>query len=134
MNEWMNETWIFQEGYSKRHVFSRRFQQTDRPFYYLIEQILIFPETLFSPRTHTNFPGASFFSSNRYSFSRKPYLVLKHLRFSRRPYLVLEHIQFSRWPLCLEHKAFSRKVPLLNRYFVNRSRWLLSGVSGIRFS
>ena len=58
---------------------------------------------LFSPRTHTNFPGASIFSSNRYSFSRRPYLVLEHLRFSRRPYLVLEHIEFSRRPLCLEH-------------------------------
>ena len=57
----------------------------------------------FSPRTHTNFPGASIFSSNRYSFSRTPYLVLEHLRFSRRLYLVLEHIQFSRSPLCLEH-------------------------------
>ena len=56
---------------------------SNRPFYYLIEQTLIFPETLFSPRTHTNFPGGSFFSLNRYSFSRKPYLVLKHLRFSR---------------------------------------------------
>ena len=42
-------------------------------------------------------------SSNRYSFSRKPYLVLEHIRFSRRPYLVLKHIQFSRRPLCLEH-------------------------------
>ena len=71
--------------------------------YYFIEQILIFPEILiFSPRIHTNFPGASIFSSNRYSFSRKPYLILEHIQFSRRPYLVLEHIPFSRRPLCLE--------------------------------
>ena len=46
---------------------------------------------LFSPRTHTNFPGASIFSSNRYSFSRKLYLVLEHIQFSRR-LLCLEHI------------------------------------------
>ena len=79
---------IFQEGLSKRHVFSRR-------FYLFVEQTLLshrtgtnFPrKPLFSPRTHTNFPGASIFSSNRYSFSRKPYLVLEHLRFFRRPYL-----------------------------------------------
>ena len=98
------QTQIFQGGLSKRHVFSRR-------FYLFVEQTLLshrkdtnFPRNpKFSPRTHTNFPGASIISSNRYSFSRKPYLVLEHLRFSRRPYLVLEHIQFSRSPLCLEH-------------------------------
>ena len=48
----------------------------------------------------SNFPGASIFSSNRYSFSRKPYLVLEHIFFPD-PYAS-------------------------NRYFVNRSRWLLS--------
>ena len=98
------QTRIFQEGLSKRHVFSRR-------FYLFVEQTFLshrtdtyFPRNpYFSPRTHMNFPGASILSSNRYSFSRKPYLVLEHLRFSRRPYLVLEHIQFSRRPLCLEH-------------------------------
>ena len=99
---------------SNRYEFSRRAYRKDMFFqggsicssnrpYYLIEQILISQKPLFSPRTHTNFPGASIFSSNRYSFSRKPYLVLEHLRFSRRLYLVLEHIQFSRSPLCLEH-------------------------------
>ena len=98
---------------SNRHEFSRRAYRKDMFFqggsicssnrsYYLIEQILIFPETLFNPRTHTNFPGASIFSSNRYLFSRMLYLVLEHIRFSRRPYLVFEHIQFSRRPLCLE--------------------------------
>ena len=101
----IEQTRIFQEGLSKRHVFSRRGSicSSNRP-YYLIEQILIFltnpylvlehilifQEPLFSHRTDTH-------------FSRKPYLVLEHLRFSRRPYLVLEHIQFSRSPLCLEH-------------------------------
>ena len=83
-----------------------------------------------------NFPGASIFSSNRYSFSRKPYLSIEHIRFFRRHYLVLEHIQFSRrspgisckmGPHALNRYAFSRKVPPSNRYFINnRSRWLLS--------
>ena len=54
--------------------------------YFLFEQILI------TPPTHTNFPGASIFSSNRYPFSRKPYLVLEHIRFSRR-LLWLEQIR-----------------------------------------
>ena len=86
------QTRIFQEGYSKRHVFSRRFYLfVEQTLNYLIEQILILPENLIGPRTHTNFPGASIFSSNRYSVSRKPYLVLEHLRFSRKP-LYLEHI------------------------------------------
>ena len=70
----------------------------------LIEKTRFFKEVLSVHRTdtnfprnpylileHTNFPGASIFSSNRYSFSRKPYLVLGHIRFSRRP-LCLEHI------------------------------------------
>ena len=76
------QTRIFQEGLSKRHVLSRRF--------YLI---VIFPKTLvFNPRKHTNFPRASIFSSNRNSFSMKPYLVLEHIRFSRR-LLCLEQIR-----------------------------------------
>ena len=98
------QTRIFQEGYSKRHLFQGgSICSSNRPCY-LIEQILIFPrnpylvlehirifqEPLFSHRTDTHFPG-------------KLYLVLEHLRFSRRPYLVLEHIQFSRRLLCLEH-------------------------------
>ena len=60
------------------HIFSRRDTNFPRNPY-------------FSPRTHTNFPGATIFSSNRYSFSRKPYLVLEHILFSRRP-LCLEQI------------------------------------------
>ena len=64
-------------------------------------------KSLFSPRTHTNFPGASIFSLNRYYFSRKPYLVLEQILFSRRPL----------WP--------PPPFPS-NRYFVNRSRWLFS--------
>ena len=38
-----------------------------------------FPGTSISHRTDNNFPGASIFSSNRYLFSRKPYLVLEHI-------------------------------------------------------
>ena len=78
---------------SNRHEFSRR-------FHLFVKQTLLsyrtdnnFPRNpYFSPRKHTNFPGASIFSSNRYSFSRKPYLVLEHLRFFRRPALCLKQI------------------------------------------
>ena len=94
----------FPRGLFEKTCFFKR-------FYLFVEQTLLshrtdtnFPRNpYFSPRTHTHFPGASIFSSNRYSFSRKPYLVLEHLRFSRSPYLVLKHIQFSRRSLCLEH-------------------------------
>ena len=67
------QTQIFQEGLSNRHVFSRKTclsnqggiflpPWSNRP-HYLMEQILIFKETLlFSPQTHTNFPRASIFS------------------------------------------------------------------------
>ena len=95
---------IFQKGLFVRRTdmfFSRRsidmvFEQThifqeglsNRP-YYLIQQILIFPETIFLvleffrslyffiEHNYINFPGTSFSSSNRYSFSRKPYVVLE---------------------------------------------------------
>ena len=93
-NMFFEHTRIFQEGLSKRHVFSRR-------LYLFVEQTI-----LLSHRTDTNFPinpylvlehirifqGASIFSSNRYSFSRKPYLVLEHIRFFRRP-LCVEQIR-----------------------------------------
>ena len=78
-NMFFEQTQIFQEGSSKRHVFSRRFYLFVEHTLYLIEQILIFPETLI-------------WFSNTYKFSRKPYLVLEHIRFSRRP-LCLEHIR-----------------------------------------
>ena len=104
-NMFFEQTQIFQEGYSKRHVFQgSSICSSNRP-YYLIEQILIFPETLILVLEHIRIFQEPLFShrTDRYSFSRKPYLVLEHLRFSRRPYLVLEHIQFSRRPLRLEH-------------------------------
>ena len=94
------QTQIFQEGLSKRHVFSRR-------VHLFVEQTL-----LLSHRTDTNFP-------------RNPYLVLEHIRIfqeplfshrtdigthfreekkkARKPYLVLKHLRFYRRPLCLEH-------------------------------
>ena len=51
---------------------------SNRP-YYLIEKILIFPETLiiFSPRTHTNFPRASYFLIEQIS-------IFQELLFSHR--------------------------------------------------
>ena len=125
------QTRIFQEGLSKRHVFSRKFylfveqtllpHRTDINFprnpYLVLEHIRIFQEPLFS---------RPIFSSNRYSFFRKPYLVLEHLRFSRRLYLVLEHIQFSRSPLCLEHIGiFQEGTPFRTdiSLICNRFRW-----------
>ena len=78
---------------SNRHEFSRRayrknmfFQEdsicSSNRLYYLIEQILIFPETLSSPRTHKSF-------------------------------------QENPMPCTYRHFPFS------NRYFANKSRWLL---------
>ena len=102
----VEKTCFFQEGLSVRRadliISSNRYYFSQKP--------------LFNPRTHTNFPGASIFSSN--------YLVLKHIRFSRRPYLVLEHIQFSRRPLCLEHIGiFQKDTP-------SRTDILLIGLGG----
>ena len=101
---------------SNRHVFSRRFYLFVEPtLICLIEQILV--SVRFSQKSfildleHIRIfqKPLCIFSSNRYSFSRKPYLVIKHIFFSRRP-------------LCLEQMGtFSRKVPPSNRYFVNRS-------------
>ena len=108
------QTRIFQEGYSKRHVFSRR-------FYLFVEQ------TLLSHRTDTNFP-------------RNPYLVLEHIQIfqealysPRTPTIFQEtlssprtHTIFQETPMPRTHRHFPGRYPLSNRYFVNRSRWLLS--------
>ena len=109
---------------TKRHVFSRR-------FYLFVKQ------TLLSHRTDIN-------------FSRNPYLVLKHIQifqeplFSHQtdphfpgfpgfhfPYLVLQtHTFFQKPPMPRTHRHFPGRYPevypLSNRYFANRSRWLLS--------
>ena len=83
----VEQTQIFEKGLSKRHAcFFKKVLfvcQTNLIILFIIlfiEQILIFPETticylVLKLKTQTNFPGASIFSSNRYSFSRKPYLV-----------------------------------------------------------
>ena len=108
------QTRIFQQGLSNRTCFFKEglsVRRTD--LYYFIEQILISQKPLLSPRKHMNFPRTSIFSSNRYSISQ------------RRPYLVLEHIPFS---LCLEQIGIFQEgtpPPPSNRYFVNRSQWLL---------
>ena len=86
------QTRIFQEGLLKRQVFFKEVLSVRRTDLIIASNGYLFSQKpLFSPRTHTNFPGASIFSSNRYSFSRKLYLVLEHIRFSRRP-LCLEQI------------------------------------------
>ena len=92
----VGQTCFFQEGLSVRrtdmffpggsicslngHKFSRRVYQTD----------MFFEEgSIRSSNRYILTPEAFIFSSNIYSFSRKPYLVL-------------EHIFFSRIPLCLK--------------------------------
>ena len=119
---------IFQEGLyvlrtdtMKRHIFSRR-------FYLFVEQ------TLLSHRTDTNFP-------------RNPYLVVEHIRIIFRTlYFLIEqilifqealsssrtHTIFQETPMPRTHRHFPGRYPPSNRYFVKRSRWLLSkyGTSG----
>ena len=86
----------FQGGLSSRHVFSRRVylfvkqtsqsHRTDTHFSGNPYLVLI---TINYAQTHTNFPGASIFSSNKiFIFQLKPYLVL---------FSTLQ-------PLCLEHR------------------------------
>ena len=123
----LEQTWIFQEGQSvrrtdtnfpggsicssNRHKFSRRAIRKDMFFqggsicssnrpYYLIEQILIFQEALSSPRTPTIFQET--LSSPR------------------------THTIFQETPMPRTHRHFPGRYPFSNRYFVNRSRWLLS--------
>ena len=97
-------------------LFSRR-------VHLFVEQTCFFPgdanfsRNPFLVLEHTNFPGASIFSSNRYHlFSRKPYLVLQHIFFSRRPLMPRTDWHFP------------------NRYFSIRSRWLLSESHEIHFN
>ena len=94
------QTRIFQEGLSKRHVFSWRLS-VRRTDYYLIEQILIFPETLI-------------YTSNTYKFSRSLYFLIEQIL------IFQEALSNPRTPTIFQEGTPS------NRYFVNRSRWLFS--------
>ena len=126
---------------SNRHKFSRRAYRKDMFFqggsicssnrpYYLIEQILIFPETLnlvlehiqifqeplFSHRTDTHFPGSP-------SSPRTPTIFQETLSSPQ------THTVFQEPPMPRTHRHFPGRYPLSNRYFVNRSRWLLSTIT-----
>ena len=65
---------------SNRHKFSRRVCRTDN-------DLIISSNRYQFSRT----AGASIFSSKKYSFFRKPYLIFEHILFSRRP-LCIEQI------------------------------------------
>ena len=88
-------TRIYQEGLSKNTIFfkksysvcrthlinsSNRYEFSQKPLFSL--RTLIFRYLLFSHGADINFPRAFIFSLNRYSFSRKSYLVFKHILFS----------------------------------------------------
>ena len=124
----VEQTRIFQEVLSKRHVFSRRFylfveqtllsHRTDTNFprnpYLVLEHILIFQEPLFSHRTDTHFSGIAL------SSPRTPTIFQETLS-SPRTHTILQET-----PMPRTHRHFPGEYPLSNRYFVNRSRWLLS--------
>ena len=110
---------------SNRHKFFRRAYRKDiffsRRFYLFVEQ------TLLSHQTDINFP-------------RNPYLFLEHLRIfqetlssPRTPTIFQEtlssprtHTIFQEPPMPRTHRHFPGRYPLSNRYFANRSWWLLS--------
>ena len=114
---------------SNRHEFSRRVYRTyicffkeklyvhrtsNRP-YHLIEQILIFPETL-------NF-------SNTYEFSRILYFLTKQISiFQEALPSHRTHIIFQETPMPRTDRHFPGRYPPSNRYFVIRSRWLFRHV------
>ena len=88
---------------------------------------MFFEQTLLSHRTDTN-------------FSRNPYLVFEHIQifqealYSPRAPTIFQktlssprtHTIFQETPMPRTHRHFPGRYPLSNRYFVNRSRWLLS--------
>ena len=120
---------------SNRHEFSRRairkdmfFQRgsicsSNRP-YYLIEQILIFSETLILVLEHIRI-------FQELLFSHRTDVHFQELLFSHQtPTIfqetksVLEHIQFSRRPLCLEH------IGIFQEGTLSRTDISLIGLSG----
>ena len=116
------QTRIFQEGLSNRHVFSRRFYLFVEPLstslveprvwsnrpYYLIKQILIFQKPLFSHRTDIHFPGSLYF--------------------------LIEHILFSRRPLCLEQIGkFQEDTPSLPWNKLEKETWLRNESLQVKF-
>ena len=98
---------IFQKQPPRRVFFQEQpfYNFPGGSYYLFVEPTYFFPGGSNVLRTDTNFPGgfietdmffqgrslASIFSSNGYSFSKKPYLVLEHMLFFRKP-LCLEQI------------------------------------------
>ena len=116
------QTQIFQEGLSNRHVFFSVFsfimeglsvRKTD-----LIissnNSNLFTQKPLFSPGTHTNFQEPLFsHRTYRYQFSRNLYFFIEQNSFSRKPsYLVPKHMLFSRILLGCHQKYFLLPVIL----------------------
>ena len=107
-----------------RHKFSRRAVRKDVFFqgrvYLFVEQTFLFHRTdtnfiknpYFIPQTHTNFPGASIFSSNRYS--RKPYLASPRILtiFQKTLSSPRTHTTFQEIPMPQTHRHFPGRYPL----------------------
>ena len=97
---------------SNRHEFSWRAYRKD--MFFQGGSICLSNRPYLSHRTDTNFP-------------RNPYLVLEHIRIFQEPlFCYRTHTIFQETPMPRTHRHFPGRYPLSNRYFVNRSRWLLS--------
>ena len=88
------------------------------------------------------FSGGSICSSNRHVFSRRVYITCstnRHIHIfqeglSNKPYYLIEQIYtnflntnyFPGEPFASNRLAFSRKIPLVEQIFQQRSLWLLS--------
>ena len=99
---------------SNRHEFSRRVYRKDMFFpggsicssnrpYYLIEQILIFPETLILVLEHIRIFQEPLFLIEQMLIFQEALSSPRTPTIFQETISVLEHIQFSRRPLCLEH-------------------------------
>ena len=136
---------------SNRHEFSRRAYRKDESFfkevlsvrrtdllshrtdtnfprnpYLVLEHIRIFQEPLFCHRTVLIFQEAL-------SSPPTPTIFQETLSSPRTPTIFQEtlssprtHTIFQETPMPRTHRHFPGRYPLSNRYFVNRSRWLLS--------
>ena len=107
------QTQIFQEGLSKRHVFSKR-------FYLFVEQ------TLLSHRTDTNFPRISNLVLKHIQIFQEPLFFHRtDTNFPGSPSSPRTHTIFQETPIPRTDTYFPGRYPPSNRYFIDRSWWML---------
>ena len=106
---------------SNRHEFFRRVYRADIRRVYLF-----FEQTILCHRTDTNFPRNLYLDT--YEFSRTLYFLIEQIFIFQEAISSPRTHYFLETPMPRTNRHFPGRYPSSNRYFINRSLWLLSNI------